>query len=135
MINIGFLIVSYFVSLFVDWIFQNNWQATNKSKWGKNDDWGKSCDALLSHSLTYSFLTTFLICFIIGNNFNVRLAFTVLFLSHAIIDSRIPVKFIMKLKGMKDEQIYDYQNYGFMHIGIDHRLHEAVLLLLSIFVS
>nr|DAX84892.1 MAG TPA: Protein of unknown function (DUF3307) [Caudoviricetes sp.] len=34
MINIEYLVVTYFVSLFVDWVFQTDWQATNKSKWG-----------------------------------------------------------------------------------------------------
>ena len=55
-----------------------------------------------------------------------------LFITHAIIDSRIPVKWIMRLKGMTKEQINDYIGYGFMHIGIDHRLHELVIFILSI---
>lgn len=38
MVNINYLIVTYIVSLFVDWIFQTEWQAINKSKWNKNDN-------------------------------------------------------------------------------------------------
>jgi len=63
-----------------------------------------------------------------------NMIFWTLFISHAIIDTRIPVKWIMRFKGMSKEQIYDYQNYGFMHIGIDHRLHEIILLGLAMFV-
>ena len=33
---------------------------------------------------------------------------------------------------MSREQIDDHVNFGFMHIGIDHRLHELVILILSI---
>lgn len=38
MVDIDYLIVTYIVSLFVDWIFQTEWQAINKSKWNKNDN-------------------------------------------------------------------------------------------------
>lgn len=36
---------------------------------------------------------------------------------------------------MTDKQINYFQNYGFMHIGIDHRLHELVLLILAFIVK
>lgn len=137
MVNIEFLVISYFVSLFVDWVFQYDWQATNKSKWGKNDDKYLSFAGLLSHSYTYACLTAF-ISFIILNPYKtdnrVFIVLILLFITHAIIDTRIPVKAIMKLKGMSNEQINDYANYGFMHIGIDHRLHELVLVLIAIFI-
>ena len=32
-VNVEFLIVTYFIGLFVDWVFQLDWQAINKSKW------------------------------------------------------------------------------------------------------
>jgi hypothetical protein len=60
--------------------------------------------------------------------------FFVLLITHIIIDTRIPVKWIMRFKGMSWEQINDYQTYGFMHIGIDHRLHELVLLVMAFIV-
>ena len=133
MINVEFLIVTYIVSLFVDWVFQADWQASNKSKWSKKDDKIKSASALLSHSFVYACLTTIYVGSIIElSNDKYLIMFIVLFISHAIIDTRIPVKLIMLLKGMTPDQIKDTKNYGFMHIGIDHRLHESVILILAI---
>lgn len=132
--NLEFLILSYFVSLFVDWVFQWEWQALNKSKWGKRDDKWRSFDAVLGHSMTYAALTTIITFLLLRNFSHVLLVYFVLLITHTIIDTRIPVKYIMRFKGMSWEQINDYQNYGFMHIGIDHRLHELVLLVLSFMV-
>ena len=134
-VNVEFLVVTYLVGLFVDWVFQFDWQAANKSKWGNNDNKIKSFNALFSHSLVYAFITTSIVTFIVKLNIvqNIIMLIT-LFITHAIIDSRIPVKAIMKFKQMSDEQINDYVNYGFMHIGIDHRLHELVILILSIII-
>lgn len=132
--NIKFLVVSYFIGLFVDWIFQSNWEATNKSKWAKNDNKFKSFNAVVSHSLVYSILTTFFTLVLINQLNPSLLVFIVLFTTHALIDTRIPVVWIMRLKGMSEWQIKDYTNYGFMYIGIDHRLHEMVLLILSLFI-
>lgn len=33
--NTDFLIVAYIVTMFVDWVFQAQWQAMHKSKWGE----------------------------------------------------------------------------------------------------
>ena len=136
MINVEFLIVTYLVSLFVDWVFQHECQAINKSKWGKNDNKYISWMALWSHAGLYAVLTSVITCIInnISDNYY-HMIFLTLFISHAIIDTRIPVKWIMKLKGMSNEQINDYANYGFMHIGIDHRLHELIILILSMIVK
>lgn len=136
MVNVEFLIVTYLVGLFVDWIFQLDWQATNKSKWGKNDDKVLSLLALITHSIVYAFGTTLFVNIIIDlkSTYNVIIMLLTLCISHAIIDTRIPVKAIMKFKGMSDEQINDYTNYGFMHIGIDHRLHELVIISLSLII-
>lgn len=131
--NVEFLIVSYIVSMFVDWVFQTNWQASNKSKWGKNDDYRISFLAVTSHSFIYACITTWVLAFFISGLPLYRI-FLVLFISHTIIDTRIPVKIIMRWKGLSTEQINDTVNYGFMYIGIDHRLHEATLLILAMFV-
>ena len=132
MVNVEFLIVTYLVSLFVDWIFQWDWQAVNKSKWSKNDNKIFSLLALLTHSATYAAITTLIVAMIMNlSAYNIYIMYIVLLISHAIIDTRIPVKLIMKFKGMKDDQI----NFGFMHIGIDHRLHELVILILSMIIS
>lgn len=133
--NIEFLVISYFVGLFVDWIFQSDWQASNKSKWEKCDNKLNSFSAVISHSAVYAILTTYIVIFCTNiSNINAVIMILVLFITHMIIDTRIPVKYIMKLKGMSDDQINDHVRYGFLHIGIDHRLHELVLFILSFFM-
>jgi len=134
LVNIDFLVIFLFVGMFVDWVFQWQWQALNKSKWNKQDNKLLSFCAVISHSFIYSIITTVVTLYLINDWLNMWLVFWTLFISHAIIDTRILVKYIMRFKGMTWEQIYDYQNYGFMHIGIDHRLHEIVLLVLAMFV-
>lgn len=135
MINIEYLVVTYFVSLFVDWIFQTDWQAANKSKWSKNDNKKISLTALSSHSLIYASITSLIVFIILGLN-AVQYIITIitLFITHLIIDTRIPVKWIMRKKDMTDDQINDTVNFGFMHIGIDHRLHEAVIFILALII-
>lgn len=132
-INIEFLVVCYFVGLFVDWVFQSQEQAANKSKWNKEDNKWRSFKVVFMHSFIYAWFTT---CFtvLICGDINKYLILVTLFVTHLIIDTRIPVKWILRLKGMSKEQIADYQNYGFMHIGIDHRLHELVILILALIV-
>ena len=68
MINVEFLVVTYLVGLFVDWVFQLEWQATNKSKWGKNDDKALSFIALLSHSMVYATLTSDIVALLLKLN-------------------------------------------------------------------
>jgi hypothetical protein len=90
-LNLEFLVVAYFISLFVDWIFQWDWQAVNKSKWNFNDNWRHSFFALGTHSLVYAILTSGLLsslCIItVSQGFLVVL---VLLATHLIIDTRIP---------------------------------------------
>lgn len=134
-INIKFLVVTYFISMFVDWIFQWDWQAVNKSKWSNGNNYILSGIALLTHSLVYTVLTCFPLIFIFDLDYSkFSLIWDVLFISHIIIDTRIPVKWIMRFKGVSKEQINDTKTFGFMHIGIDHRLHEMVLLILAMFI-
>ena len=132
-IDLNFLVTTYLVALFVDWVFQSDYDAINKSKWSKSDNKLRSFISLMNHSNIYACLTSIIVTIL--NGFHVKQAlimYIVLFITHAIIDTRILVKCIMKLKGMSKEQIEDYDTYGFMHIGIDHRLHELVILILSI---
>ena len=135
MINIPFLVVCYTVSHIIDWILQWDWQAINKSKWGLKDNKILSAAALLTHSVTYA-LCVVAICMIIGvlGDDKVGITLAYLFITHALIDNRWIVKKIMKFKGMKDSQVNDVVNFGWMHIGIDQRLHELSILLLSLFV-
>lgn len=132
--NIEFLIVSQIVGLFIDWIFQWNWQSVNKSKWNKGDNYMLSLLAVSSHSFVYAILTSFITLKIINQMEHLSLVFWTLFITHMIIDTRVPVKYIMRFKGLTWEQIYDYQNFGFLHIGIDHRLHEITLLALALLI-
>lgn len=135
MVDIDYLIVTYIVSLFVDWIFQTEWQAINKSKWNKNDNREISLIALSSHSMIYASITSLIVFIILKlNHMQYIITIITLFISHFIIDSRIPVKWIMRRKGMTYEQINDTVNYGFMHIGIDQRLHEVVIFILALFI-
>lgn len=135
-VNIKFLIIAYIVGMAVDWILQFESQAVNKSKWYKGCNWKLSLSALLTHSFIYAgfteVLTYYLGCFKATSS--CIIVVSVLFITHAIIDTRIPVKKIMKFKGMSEEQINDHVNFGFMHIGIDQRLHEIVLLILALFI-
>jgi ABC-type phosphate/phosphonate transport system permease subunit len=134
-INIKFLAIAYFISLFVDWVFQWDWQAVNKSRWSKGSNYVLSGIAVATHSLVYTVLTCLPLLFLLDLNYqSFSLIWDALFISHIIIDTRIPVKWIMKFKGMTWEQINDTQTYGFMHTGIDHRLHEMVLLILAFIV-
>ncbi len=133
--NIEFIVLTYFISLSVDWIFQTDWQATNKSKWEKGDNKIESLTALISHSFIYSFFTTCIITLIGIITINKSwIVFSILLITHIIIDTRIIVKKIMKFKMLTDNQISDYKNFGFIHIGIDHRLHEIVIIILSLYV-
>ena len=135
MVDIDYLIVTCIVSLFVDWIFQTDWQAINKSKWNKNDNREISLIALSSHSMIYASITSLIVFIILKlNHMQYIITIITLFISHFIIDSRIPVKWIMRRKGMTYEQINDTVNYGFMHIGIDQRLHEVVIFILALFI-
>lgn len=134
--NIKFLVITYFVSLFVDWMFQLDWQAVNKSKWEKNDDKLLSFFALFTHSAIYSLATVLIIALLnVISGYVVWIVIATLFISHFIIDSRILVKWIMRFQGKTIEQINNYRDYGFLHIGIDHRLHELIILILACFIK
>ncbi len=133
--DIKFLITAFIISQFVDWVFQWQWQALNKSKWGRADDKRKSFAALMSHALVYSAITTIaLFALSVISTDNVCLVFFFLLITHGLIDTRVPVKWLMRFKGVTPEQIGDSINFGFMHIGIDHRLHEISLLILALLV-
>lgn len=137
MVNVEFLIITYIIGLSVDWILQSDWQAINKSKWNRSESDNKLLSglALITHSQIYSITTSLIVSMVVNLNiYQYTIMIIVLFISHAIIDTRIPVKAIMRLKGMKEDQINDHINYGFMHIGIDQRLHELVIFILAIII-
>ena len=133
-INIKFLIICYLISKIADWIFQSQWQADHKSKWNKQDDKLDSTDAAFTHSIIYSGVTTIGLLIFYGYFPTYIMVLCVLFFTHLFIDTRIPVKWIMRVKGLTKEQIADVQNTGFLQIGIDQRLHEFVILILALFI-
>ena len=57
MVNVDFLVIAYFIGMFVDWTFQWNWQAINKSKWSKGDNKLLSFCAVTSHSFIYLYFS------------------------------------------------------------------------------
>lgn len=134
--NVEFLLCAYFISLFVDWVFQWQKQAVNKSNWVK----GNRLEAFFAdffHSMIYAVLTSFGVyfCILFGASFSFPWwLFHVLLVTHFIIDTRIPVKAIMRFKGISKEDMSN-PRMDFMHIGIDHRLHEMVLLVLAFFIK
>ncbi len=136
--NVQFLVLAYFVGMFVDWVFQTNWQAANKSRWGRGDNMKRSLRALLTHALIYGVGTTLPVALLLGRGQDLRFYLWVLpalTATHAFIDSRIPVRWVMKhIKRMREDQIDNYAEYGFLHLGIDHRLHELVIVILSFWV-
>jgi len=126
--NLEFLILSIIIGRIVDFIFQFDWQARNKSKWSKGDDLKTSTIALFSHAWIYAFLTTFIVGLLLQIDYAKNLiVLCVLLFSHMIIDSRFPVKWIMRMHGkIKDEKILPL-----LSTEIDQRLHEIILLILS----
>lgn len=162
-----FLVVVHYVGTIIDWIFQWQWQAINKSKWfsekkiikaqfkpiykspytkltpselktekEEKPNYLLSFLAVTSHAFVYSAFTTNIIYWLkIISLEQFLVVFIYLFLTHAIIDTRIPVKWLMKFKGLSDDQINDYQNYGFMHLGLDHRLHELSIFILALIMK
>jgi hypothetical protein len=134
-VNITFIVLMYFICQFTDWIFQDDYEAINKSKWSKTDKNLTSFLALLSHSSIYAFIPTCFWMIVTKETKDLLIIFFTLFISHILIDNRIIVKWIMKyIKGMSNEQINDYSKFGFLHIGIDQRLHEIVIVILGFFI-
>ena len=134
-VNVEFLVVSYFVSLFIDWVFQSDWQAINKSKWIKGN-YNNAIDAIASHSCLYAFMTTIILAIlrVITEGNQIYIVFFTLCITHIIIDTRIPVKWILRFKGLTWEQINDYKTFEVLYINIDQRLHELVLLILALII-
>jgi hypothetical protein len=94
----------------------------------------KMAIALTTHSFIYAAITSAVVLFVMDLSYPAfSMLWDVLFISHCVIDSRIPVKAIMRFKGITEEQIRD-PRMDFMHIGIDHRLHELVILVLSYYI-
>lgn len=122
--NIEFLGAAYIVGKSVDYILQSQSHAELKSK---------NLKILIQHSLIYSIWTASIVFFIVPHNvITIFLVTFTLFISHSLIDQRDPVKFIMFLKGIKYEEMNT--KYAWLQIAIDQRLHELVILMLSLVI-
>ena len=111
------LLVSHFI---MDWIFQWNWMAMNKSK-----KW----TPLFVHCLVYTlgFIPAF---YFLGMNF---LWLTVIFLSHVLLDQRKFELWLMeKFKRCKKEEMPE-SLWTVVLIGLDQVLHIAILAAIVLF--
>lgn len=123
-INIEFLGVAYIVGKAVDYIVQGQESAEQKTK---------NKYVLTIHSYIYANYTSFILYILLSLTFY-RYVFIIwiLFVTHWIIDTRIPVKKIMYLKGIKYEEMDT--KYGWLQIEVDQRLHELVILMLALVI-
>lgn len=124
--NLEFLVTALVIGKAVDWIFQSKYQAQNKI----SNFW-----ALFEHSMFYSIITTGIVIMIVGISTGLLAGFIwiSLLVSHIIIDNRFLVKFIMYMKGMTLEEA-NSKEYGWLQIGIDQRLHDVVILLITMVI-
>ncbi len=124
--NLEFLVVALIVARAIDWIFQSQYQAENKTinKW-----------ILLEHSIYYSIPTVFVMVMlgIIAPGIVAGSIWFVLLVSHMIIDDRRVVKCIMYLKGLSWEQL-NSKEYGWLQIGIDQILHDVIILAIAVMI-
>ncbi len=122
--NLEFLVAAVIVATAIDWIFQSQYQAENKTA----NFW-----VLLEHSLYYSIPTVFVMVMlnIIAPGLIAGYIWATLLISHMIIDNRYIVKFIMYLKGLSWEQI-NGKEWGWLQVGIDQRLHDIVILAIAV---
>jgi hypothetical protein len=124
--NLEFLVVALVIGRAVDWIFQTQWQAENKT----HNFW-----TLFEHSMYYSMLTTWGIVFLtnISPGLGAGYIWITLLISHMIIDNRFLVKFIMYMKGVTWEQI-NSKEYGWLQLGIDQILHDLIILMIALII-
>jgi len=124
--NIQFLVVALVIGRSVDWIFQSQTQAVNKS----HDYW-----QLFIHCWIYAAFTSELTLMVIGkwNIINAIFITFFLFATHFAIDNRILVRYILQLKGIPKNKI-ESGSYAWLEIGVDQRLHDVCILILALII-
>jgi len=122
--NLEFLVVALVIGKVVDWIFQSQHQAENKTK----NFWD-----LFEHSLCYSIVTTILVAILLSSPLNGDILWIGLLITHMIIDNRMFVRFIMYCKGLTWEQTGSPE-YAWLQLGIDQRLHDVVILVIAFII-
>lgn len=111
MTNFEILVLCHFV---LDWIFQTEWQATNKPK-----NW----QALFNHVSIYTFGMALAFVYL-----GIPLIWSIwVFATHFLIDRRLIVPLIMKyIKGIDQKKIPE-SLFNILSITIDQILHLLVL--------
>ena len=106
-----------------DWLLQTEWQANNKiHKW----------QALLSHVIVYHLvILAVLIAWFGFRNTTVYITVAVLAVTHAVLDLRRPVEWIMKML----RHSVTNQSERWLVIVIDQSIHIILIGLASLFLS
>ena len=106
-----------------DWLLQTEWQANNKThKW----------QALLSHVVVYHLIILAVLIAWFGlRNVNVYITVAVLAATHAVLDLRWPVEWIMKTFRHSVTNQSEY----WLVIVVDQSIHNILLGLASLFLS
>lgn len=108
------------MSMAFDWIVQTNEEATKK--------FTDSTYRIL-HAFKYATLT-FVLILLFGYSFQTSaMVWSFLFTTHFVIDDRRLVLWIMRAKGIEDQ---DMKSMWWMQIAIDQWLHMIVNLILSV---
>lgn len=103
-----------------DWLVQTDWQALNKAK---ESGWAS---ALLSHVFTYHL--TMAVCVLpVWHTKGTAVAFAISWWSHAFIDRRWPVRWLLRKTGSPG---FAEQTWGV--IATDQALHLTILALIAV---
>ena len=122
MLNVA-LFITLFVGLGFDWMLQTDWEAQNKmTNWLPR----------LLHSLIYSLASLQLMIWSAPGPY-MWVIFTILLISHFIIDQRGIVKWWMRvIKQISREQVNNPRLTGWLQIGIDQWMHVFVIYIISL---
>ncbi len=122
--NLEFLVVALIISKAIDWVFQTKWQAENKTH---------NLEALFEHCIWYATLTTMITFGLVFSTFlqyTILNVFMILFVTHMIIDTRLPSKLIMMIKGLTWEEA-NSKEYAWLDLELDQILHTLVILYIA----
>jgi len=113
-----------------DWIAQNDWQATNKTRSCKTRSWA----ALAAHVSSYHLVMGMLLLVPILRDgwptWKALVALTVSAGTHAIIDRRAPVRVLMRAAGRPG-----FATVEWGVIAVDQALHLFILAMLAVLLG
>lgn len=125
--NLQLLVILLLIGAIVDVLFQFEWVFKNKDN--ITSDSKVRNYTLFLHSFVYATLTYIFTLLILQRDHGVHV-WIILFLSHLYIDSRIPINFILKFKGVLEKDYRNNKDYGYLIMAVDQRLHELVILII-----